>query len=292
MGIKTNKIIFVLMVLMLSTMASAKTLYYEDENVGLVTIDVKTTLVEKMLNLLSTQSFSITAEKKSVQVGEAIKVQVITEVPCEDRNGKVLLDSDISVAKFVITDPALSTTNFDIKTGGVIGNLKACQTNQFDFTITPKKEGKYFVHYVVMQKDYPQLLVKEVTEFTSVKKVSVQVPVQKVADSAPEPPSEEEIAAPKEELSPENELSASECTQDLVQVCADSSTIVAYTCSQGKLVPTQEQCKKGDQGAQGEIPLLNLLFSLEFYGIYTYIVIALGMIITLIIITQPKKRGR
>lgn len=319
-------LIMVIMMISLATSVMGREFFYENDNLGLVKIDVKESVLEKVFN---TQSLLITSEKKSVVLGEQAKIRIITEVPCQDANGNEI--QQISSAKFVVNDPAGTTTNFDI-----LGKVGVCQSNQLEFTLTPQKIGKYSIHYIVMQKNYPQILVKEVSDFTvvsgspqcqaeelsewkflydmtggkvynrfkyaydqdctlipsaqvtyyktqcnsgylieqseqalseGIKKCSLIVEKQ-VIDS------DEKIT----EMQP-NPIQEIKCTQDIIAPCGDLVR-VEYACVEGILIPIEDFCPEQPpkEGSQNKIPTLTLLFSPDFYGIYTISLLGLTSI--------------
>ena len=316
--------------LALTSSVMGKELYYQNEDLGLVTIDVKESVLEKIFN---SQSLLIASEKKSVVLGDQVKIRIIAEVPCQDKNGMTI--NQISSAKFVVTDPEGKTTNFDI-----LGKVGACQSSQIEFTLTPQKLGKYTIHYLVMQSNYPQLLVKEISDFTVVSgspqcqaeeltewkflydisggkvynrfKQSYDqscnlIPSAQVTYYKTECTSGHIIAgteqsfaegikkcvAIQEELVQEPVVDSDEmvgeiiidpvqeveCTEDLLSPCGDIAAI-EYACIEGTLTPVEDFCPEHPQeeGSQGKIPTLTLLFNPDFYGIYTISLLGLSLI--------------
>ena len=174
-----KKLFFLFMVLLMVNLAVAKDYYYQDEKIGLVKISIPETFWERVKLYFEDRPFFIAVEKATIKIGDKNIVTVGVEIPDKDVNGKTLTDADINKAVFVWTFPDGHTSVIDLKPSG----LHVSQSGSpFTFEMTPLQSGTYKAHYIVMRKEYPTVLVKEVTEFNVVSGQSVNCQKESITE--------------------------------------------------------------------------------------------------------------
>lgn len=157
--------VFGIVLLLLLNICYASEYYFETEQGDSVTIKQAESFWEKIKYAFSgSVEETIYPAKATIKIGEPNKITLGIAVPCNDATGRRVYVEDITAAKFVMTAPNGAITTYDFKP-----KIQVCSSVQVEYTVLPVMVGTYTIHYSIIQKFYPSILVKEVSSFNVVK---------------------------------------------------------------------------------------------------------------------------